>query len=364
MHPHTARLARALFQRMPGIQDGFGRGKGWQRFQTVLEQVASRQYDQPFCPIPDQPDLSLTLLDAGHIPGSSSVLLRGREGSVLLTGDFNDRSTLFLRGTRQNPAYDQLKVDVMVAEGTYAGRPVTEGPGLLEPEQLAQVVQRVGARGGSVVIPAFALGRAQEVLGWLAHAPVEGPPPLPIWYDPSCSANMALYRQLFPSFLADPAMQRRLVLQADGLPPKAPPLEQPLVMVVSSGMVQPGSGSLKYVTWAAQDSRHAIVLTGHQVEGTLGEKLAQAAEGQRKLEGFYVGDGYYRLRAEVLACRMSAHAGHEGLVELVQRVAPQKLVLIHRHDDETALARFVAELAPLPVLLPNNGQLLSLETTG
>ncbi|MFM7204297.1 MAG: MBL fold metallo-hydrolase [Myxococcota bacterium] len=360
MHPHTARLAKALFQRMPGIQDGFGRGKGWQRFLTVMEQLHDLTYDQPLIPIPSQPDLSVTLLDAGHIPGSASVLLQGREGSALVTGDFNDRSTLFLQGTRHNPAYQGLKVDVMVAEGTYAGLPVTEGPGMLDPAALPSLVQKVSARGGTVVIPAFALGRAQEVLGWLGQHPEQGPPPLPIWYDPSCAAHVALYRQLFPTFLQDPALRARLVLDAEGLPPKSPPLDKPLVIVVSSGMVQPGSGAMKFVTWAAQDTRNAIVLTGHQVEGTLGAKLAQAAEGQRKVEGFYVGDGYYRLKAEVHACRMSAHAGHDGLMDLIERVAPKKLILVHRHNDLAAQSRFVQGLQPLPVLLPQNGERLEL----
>lgn len=359
LHPHTARIAHQLFKRLPGIQDAFGRKRGYLRFLDALEYNADRTYNQPFRPYDASrgSSLEVTLLDAGHIPGSSSLLFRGAEASVLLTGDFNDRSTLFHTGTRENPAYDGLGVDVMVTEGTYAGQAVVESSGMLEPKDLAEHVGKVVARGGLAVIPAFALGRSQEVLGLLEQAVLTGAlPPLPIWYDGMTSYYVELYRQLYPGFLSHQTLRDAMGLKEDGRPPADPPLNQPGVIVCSSGMVQPGSLSARYVVQAMQEERNAVILTGHQVEGTMGDKLYQAAVTGKRKEGLYMGDGFYRLRCEVLACRMSAHADHAGLVNLVERVKPRELLLVHRHSNESALARFISEVAPLPVRLPRNGE--------
>lgn len=363
MHPHTAAVAWQLFKRLPGIQDAYGRKRGYLRFLDALEYNAGRDYNQPFRPYDASRNaaLEVTLLDAGHIPGSSSLLFRGREGSVLLTGDFNDRNTVFHRGTRHNPAYDGLDVDVMITEGTYAGQMPVQGPGVLEPEGLAAVVQQVIARQGRVILPAFALGRSQEVLGLLEQALADGRlAPVPVWYDGMTSYYVRLYQQLYPGFLSRPELKDALGLADDGPPPSDPPATGPLVLVASSGMVQPGSQSMQYVVAGLQRAENAVILTGHQVEGTLGHKLYLQTLGQRQKEGFYVGDGYYRLRSEVYFCRMSAHADHSGLVNLVQRVRPRKLLLVHRHADQQALDRFVAEIAPLPTLLPHNGEKVDL----
>lgn len=359
MHPHTARLAWQLLKRLPGIQDQTFRKRGYLRFLDALEYNAERAYDQPFRPYDASRDASLevTLLDAGHIPGSSSLLFRGREGSVLMTGDFNDRDTCFLRGTRQNPAYDNLQVDVMIAEGTYAGQAPVTGPHVIEPAELGALVGRVLKRSGRAIVPAFALGRSQEVLGLLERA-LENHTldSVPIWFDGMSSYYVQLYQTLFPGFLTRPELRDAMGLRDDGPPPQDPPAEGPLVLVASSGMVQPGSQSVQHVIAGMQREENAIILTGHQVEGTLGEKLYKIALGEKRKDGFYSGDGYYRLRSEVYFCRMSAHADHDGLVNLVNRVKPKKLVLIHRHKDQAALARFVTEIAPVPALLPHNGE--------
>ena len=132
-HPHTGRIARALFERTPGIKDPFSRMKGYHRFLAAQESNASHDYDRPFYPAEGvrQAPVEVTFLSAGHIPGSACIRFRGAQGTVMVTGDFNDASTLFLTGTRSNPAFDELPLDLLIAEGTYAGRWPSSGPGCL-----------------------------------------------------------------------------------------------------------------------------------------------------------------------------------------------------------------------------------------
>jgi Cft2 family RNA processing exonuclease len=362
LHPYTWEIARTLFERMPGIQDSFGRRRGYLRFLDAIDYNRDRQYDAPFRPFLGERSepVEVTFLNAGHLPGSACIRFRGREGAVMLTGDFNDRSSLLLTGTSQDPAYEEVELDLLVLEGTYAGRPGLQGPGVIESERLATVVSRVIERGGTVVIPAFALGRSQEVLALLARSIRSGEiPPIPVWYDGMTSVYCRLYERFFPGYLAGSGFRDAMGLDEAGPPPADPPLDRPAVIVASSGMVTEGSVSARYVAHVLGDARNAVILTGYQAEGTVGAQLQAVSTRGDRPEGLYVGDRYVRLRAELFTCRLSAHADHEGLVEMVRRTRAREVALIHRHRDQAALDRFVTEVAPTPVVMPKDGEVVS-----
>lgn len=370
-HRHTARLARPILSSLPGIADLQGRGRGWAALQHRWEDGTYPEYSERVTVHGRSgARVSLTLLDAGHLPGSACLLIEGIRQRALITGDFNHASSLFLMGTSVNPAFLDLKPDLMVIEGTYAGREQVKGPGTRPAHELVEVTRQVLQRQGRIIAPAFALGRAQEVLAWLEQGLEAGNlEALALWTDEPVRRNTGIWRTLFPGRLIHPTL-------LDAVPDRVldPPegaraslraerwkrAERCNFVLVSPGMIQPGSPSQKHVLAALGDDRSAIFLTGYQLEGTLGARLQQRALGQKRMAGAYHGDGFYPLKAEVFQFQMSAHADHTGLVELVRRVSPGRLALVHRHADLEALRRFQDSVHPLEVLLPHNGSSITL----
>lgn len=371
-HPHTARLMRPILATLPGVADLQGRGRGLTALADALAPSASLTYSSPITITGKTgSSLILTLLDAGHIPGSACLHFRGQQQTALITGDFNHISSLFLVGTGANPAFQGLTPDLMVIEGTYAGRAPELGPGTRAPEELVALTRQVLLRGGRVIAPAFALGRAQEVLGWLEQGLEQGLlPELRLWTDEPIRRNTALWRSLFPGRLEHPTLKEALPDERAALAEgtrtslraeRWKAAESCNFVLTSPGMVQAGAPSQKHVIAALSDLRSAIFLTGHQLEGTLGARLQQKALGRKRMAGAYQGSGFYPLKADVYSFQMSAHADHAGLVGLIQQTTPRMLVMVHRHDDHAALARFCESIQPLEIRLPKNGETILCE---
>src|SRR5450759_5327313 len=117
------------------------------------------------------PSPTLEFFDAGHTLGSSGILIRGKKETLFYTGDvcFHDQTIL------KSARFEDVKADVLIMETTRGNRAVPPGvTRQTEIERLSQAIQRALARKGSVLIPAFALGRTQEILAMLALMMGEG----------------------------------------------------------------------------------------------------------------------------------------------------------------------------------------------
>jgi len=358
-HPHTRTLGRRLFQRMPQLLRGRDRLAGHAAFYEQLEPRRGQDYDAPFFPsrMEGESGPEVTLLDAGHLPGSACLLFRGQRESLLFTGDFNHHSSTFLTGTLDNPAFKELRPDVLPCEGTYAGRQSLQGPGMLAPAALGPLVAQVVRRLGTVVIPTFAMGRAQEVLALLAAQEQSSGVTLPIWWDGPITHHNRLLRTLYPGPVGDERLESWL--QRDpSLETPRPPVGRPGVVLISSGLLHSTSPALRWLGKTLGDARNAIILTGFQPLEGPGMVLQSVALGATPPASMHVGGRDVRVQARIFACRMSAHADHEGLLTLVRRVAPREIALVHHHQDTEALNTFVKAVAPVPVRLPRNGEVL------
>jgi putative mRNA 3-end processing factor len=273
---------------------------------------------------------------AGHIPGASMLLYKG-EKEVLFTGDLQTLPTHLVSGA------EPLECDVLVMESTYAGR---EHPDRKETERRfrAKVAETV-ERGGKAIVPAFAVGRAQEVLMSLASSGFE------TYLDGMARKVNEIY-EAAPEYLADARRFRRAlegvhVVEHPGDRRKA--LREADVIVTTGGMLD-GGPVLYYIGELYRDANSSIYLTGFQVDGSNGRRLLD--EGT-----LLVDDTVIRPSCEVIKFDFSAHAGHSDLVRVAKESRAETVVLMHG-DHREALRDALESFTH--VILPENGKAFSL----
>jgi len=278
------------------------------------------------------------LRPAGHILGSATVELAVGDRRVLFTGDLGRPNHPILR-----PPSPMPDVDVLVTESTYGGRAhddLDEGI-----EQLADLIRRTAARGGSIVIPAFAVDRTEVMLLALGRLVREGRiPRLPIYADsPMALAVLDVYRramvagsdEIRAGFGDDDPFAAAGELQEvpDTDASKAlHDLPYPSIIISASGMAS-GGRVLHHLANRLPDPRNAVVLAGFQAPGTRGERLASGAD-TVKMFGRYV-----PVRAEVLTLRcFSVHADEPELLGWLSTAssAPDVVYVVHGEAEASA----------------------------
>jgi len=280
-------------------------------------------------------DLEVQLHSAGHIPGATMFEVRG-DKTALITGDVNTIDTRLVR--KAVP----VKSDILIMESTYAGR--EHEPRRETERRFLDKIQEVVERGGRAIIPAFAVGRTQEIMLLLRDSGYD------IWLDGMGRQVNRLMLQ-YPEYLTSAtnlrrAMQRvREVRSPRGRERHAMKGE---VIITTSGMMD-GGPVLSYLQRFKNDPKTAVLLTGYQVEGSNARMLRE--------KGYVDIDGELtRVECEVDFFDFSAHAGHSGLVELARAVDPEDIVLCHG-DNREALAE---DLSDFNLHMPREGELLTL----
>ena len=247
-------------------------------------------------------DLSFQLLDAGHIPGSAQILIEAEGKRILYTGDFNTSMTRLL--SKADTDYGNL--DAIIIETTYADEDHTERLEL-EGRFVAQITEAVEA-GGTVLIPAFSIGRSQEMACILAAHHFE----YPITIDGMArAANRIMMDNT--QFLHDP----RLFLDAvhgaswvDGWRDRRLAAKRSGVIISPAGMLQGGPAAF-YVSTLGKKAKNGIFLVSYQIPGTPGRQLLE--------KGMCVIDGKVRkIKAQVQHFDFSSHCGASQLREVVK----------------------------------------------
>jgi putative mRNA 3-end processing factor len=272
---------------------------------------------------------------AGHIPGALMYELIG-DRSILFTGDLNTVDTRLVKGTKP------VSCDILFMEGTYAGRE-HEKRNQLE-RKFLEKIEEVVNRGGTAVIPAFAVSRSQEILLVLKDAGYN------IWFDGMGKKISKLYLK-YPKYLRSvddlkKALKKINMVHSEQSRKNAIKAE---VLVTSSGMMD-GGPVLSYMNKLKNDKRSAVLLTGYQVEGTNSRLLIEKG----KLNFYGVIE---KVDCEVQYYDFSAHAGHSELVEFAKKCNPEKIVLFHSAD-RTPLVEALQDTAE--VLTPMKGEQFAL----
>jgi putative mRNA 3-end processing factor len=274
--------------------------------------------------------LEVTLHPAGHIPGATMFEVNA-EKTVLFSGDLHTLTTDLVWGAQP------VRCDVLVLESTYAGR--THPDREKSTYAFLKKVDEVVSRGGLAVVPAFAVGRTQDVLLALAQRRFE------VWLDGMGKEVNSIYTD-HPEYLR--SVKRLRTAMHRVRPVRNPNHRRQAVkgevIVTTSGMLD-GGPVVTYMQQIRDDPRSAVLLTGFQVPGTQGRRLLE--EGVISLDGEDV-----RPKFELQKFDFSAHAGHDELVRFVERCDPETVVLMHG-DNREALA---SALPGRRVILPREGE--------
>jgi len=314
--------------------------------------------------------LKATWTPSGHILGAASVYIEGRRESLLMSGDVS----LARQQTIPGMVIPQGQPDVLVLESTYGNRRHADRP--QQEKSLAQRVAAVVAEGGKVLVPAFAVGRAQEVLLILAGAMRRGDiPAFPVYVDGMVRAVNAVYSS-FPDSL-NPSLRRRIsrgesIFYQDHITPVRNPEMRdqiiggpPCCIVASSGMLS-GGASMYYAERFVDGSENLIAITGYQDEESPGRALLDLAHATDASERVLTLNGQRRtVRCRVEPYSLSAHADAGELAGLVQRLKPQAVCLVHGDGEaRRALSSSLDMYLPAGVHLPISGGSFRLDLGG
>jgi metallo-beta-lactamase family protein len=283
------------------------------------------------------PEFRITSFDAGHILGSSSLELTITEGGkkmvIVFSGDVGRYNQVILK----DPTTPTSKADVLICESTYGDREHPDGD---PAELLAGIVNRVVKRGGSIVIPSFAIGRTQTFMYYLRQLEDQQRiPRLPVYVDSPMALSAT---DLYLKYKEDHDLD---YVKEEGSDGKGDPLDvhefhltrsveeskainnvkTPCIIISASGMVS-GGRVLHHLALRLPDKRNAVILGGFQAEGTRGRALQEGAK-SLKLYGQDVPVG-----AEIVEMgQFSAHAGKSELLRWLTGLpaAPKQTYLTH-----------------------------------
>lgn len=300
----------------------------------------------------------LKLYDAGHVFGSAGIWLQTEEGSLFYTGDVCFHDQTIQRAAR----FEGAKADVLIIETTRGNRAGNAGAiRTQETQRLAEAIRRVLERKGCVLIPTFALGRTQEVLGLLALLMRQRElRRQPIYVGGLGLAFSEVYDALSHRMFRnhqDLKLNRELdliVLAQDEL--ERIRLKGGKIFVLTAGMMTERTAAHNLALRMMADERHGIFFVGYTDPETPGGRLKASKRG----EPFYFSDlaGEVTRYCELGDFDLSAHADREALVEFVGLVGAEVVVLVHGEPDsvEWFKNRIYQRFPQVKVLSPGPGE--------
>jgi len=309
------------------------------------------------------PALSYEAYDAGHILGSTSVLLHyhenGKRIQVVYSGDVGRPNQAIVRDPEALP-----QVDYLIMESTYGDRLHKEEGAVAA--KLEEIVNRTCKRGGKIIVPAFAVGRTQQLI-ILLHELVKQHriPSVPIFVDsPLAIEATKVFRKHSECYDAetreyllegeDPfAFKSLRYVQDVGESKTLNDLRGPFIIISASGMCEAGR-ILHHLKNNIEDPRNTVLVTGFMAENTLGRKIVD------KLPEVPIFGEPMRLRAEVAKLNeLSAHADQRELVDWVKPMAKglKKIFLVHGEPAQSAaLAKILTAAFGVETVVPERGE--------
>lgn len=314
---------------------------------AALERMVREDFDTAFEPIPG---VRVVLRRAGHLLGAASVRVEWDAGSLLFSGDLGRSDDLLMK-----PPVAPQACDWLVVESTYGDR---LHPDIDPLAAIADVVSRTAARGGVVVIPAFAVGRAQALLHCLQTLKAQRRiPDLPVFLNSPMAADATrIYahhrgeHRLTPPQWEAMCHAARIVNSVEESK-KLNELRMPAVIVSASGMAT-GGRVLHHIKAFGPDPRNSILFSGYQAVGTRGASMVAGAP-TVKIHGQHV-----PIRAEVAQIdALSGHADRDELLAWVGALpaAPRGVFVTHGEPAAAdALRQAIEERHGWPCRVPEH----------
>ncbi len=296
------------------------------------------------------PGVCITFKDAGHVLGSAMVLVEftenGKRRTLIYSGDIGRKNMPILKDP-----WEPDHADVVIMESTYGNR--DHDPIETLDNELADVVNRTYNRGGKIVVPTFALERAQEFIFALKRLEMQKRIPLmPVYVDSPLTVNITEVFRLHADLFDE---EIRKVMEESGDPfelhnidyirnleqsMELNSLTKPAIILSASGMCEYGR-ILHHLRHNIEDERNTILIIGFQARNTLGRRIV---EREREVRIFGI---KHRLDAEVKVLNsLSAHAGRSELLDFGSRFknSAERILLVHGEQEALdALSSGLAE---------------------
>lgn len=342
---------------------------------STLNALEEHPYGEPF---ESEPGVTMTLYPAGHLPGAAQVLIEADERRVLHTGDISNATTAITEAAYRPGTAEVLPggtsgLDAIIIESTYGDTTLPSRKAQIQ--TLIASIREVVGRGGKVLIPSFALGRAQELAVLLAQAMRTGDlKHVPIYLDGmtrKVTQTMEEHLELLPGSYRNAwnhGMKHVLTMghihfvenarRDDILNSKGA-----AVVIASGGMLTAGVSPVYARAWLG-DPNNALMIVGYQDAESPGARLlALEGGGTVSLPG---PDGQFvdvDVHASVSRYYLSAHADRTGLMAHIAAWDAKKVVLVHGDaGPRTALYKTVLS-SGTDCAMPQNGEAITLART-
>lgn len=290
------------------------------------------------------PDLSVQFYDAGHILGASGMLLKSKSGTVFYTGDTCAHDQDLIPGA----IYPDEAVDMLILESTLGADPSAEEKTRRgEEKRFAQAIDDVINNKGSVLIPAFSLGRTQEMLALLHRLREQSKiPDVEIYTAGFGEIISKLYDRTIKHTRRTHSELRIQDLDIRPIPPgdvrRGPHLRKPSIIVVSSGMMAQHTMSYRLAEVMLSDPRHGIFFVGYIAPDMPGYQVRMAQQGQVIQLSPTSPERPVQCRIEKF--HFSAHSNRKDLLKIVEKLSPKRVVLVHGERGASGWMREIIKL--------------------
>ena len=280
--------------------------------QRLTQVSVEHGYYEPF----EAAGHTVTLLPAGHIPGSAHVLVDDGDTRLLYTGDFHTANQRLVSASQDRPDVDAIITESTYADTTHSDRKTLE-------RDFVESVRTTIWQGGTVIVPVFAIGRTQELLLVCEAHDID------CYLDGMGKQVTELLRQ-YPAFVRDAEALKRAKANARFVTGKNGQREriasQNTVILTTAGMLS-GGPVVSYIPKIRQHPTNKITLTGYQVAGTPGRELVDT--GRAEFDGRVL-----PVSAQVEQYDFSAHADRDGLRSFLESYRETPVVVNHGDDCE------------------------------
>eukprot|EP00117_Sycon_ciliatum_P005641 scpid38565/ scgid3584/ Integrator complex subunit 11; Cleavage and polyadenylation-specific factor 3-like protein len=300
--------------------------------------------------------LSLKAYYAGHVLGAAMFEIRVGQQSVVYTGDYNMTPDRHLGAAW----IDKCRPDLLITESTYATT-IRDSKRCRERDFLKSVHETV-EKGGKVLIPVFALGRAQELCILLESFWERMNLKAPIYFTTGLTEKANHYYKLFvdwtnqnikKTFVHRNMFEFKHIKPFDASYMKEP---GPMVVFATPGMLHAGQSLNIFKAWAGCE-KNIVIIPGYCVQGTVGNKVLS---GQKRIE---INHKTIEVKMQVQYMSFSAHADAKGIMQLIRMCQPRHVMLVHGEGEKMEfLHSKIEQEFGIPCSYPANGETASIET--
>ncbi|XP_062110209.1 cleavage and polyadenylation specificity factor subunit 3-II [Humulus lupulus] len=304
-------------------------------------------------------DLQIRAYYAGHVLGAAMFYAKVGDSAILYTGDYNMTPDRHL-GAAQ---IDRLHLDLVISESTYATTIRDSKYG--REREFLKAVHKCISGGGKVLIPTFALGRAQELCILLEDYWERMNLKVPIYFSAGLTVQANMYYKMLISwtsqriketYLTHNAFDFKYVKDFDRSMIDAP---GPCVLFATPGMISGGFSLEVFKHWAPSEM-NLITLPGYCVAGTIGHKLMSGKPSKVDLDK----DTCVDVRCQIHQLSFSPHTDAKGIMDLIKFLSPKHVILVHGEKPKMATlkGRIQSELG-IPCYDPANNETVSIQST-